>query len=65
MTPLEWPRLSYNRSHAEKDVLDHLYPVGPAGRFLAAFLVGRRRDYPNTRGVVVGRLPQRLVLRTE
>ncbi len=54
--------LSYNQSHAEEDVLDHLYPVWPDRGFLAAVLVGLRRDHPYTRGGVVDRLPQRLVL---
>ena len=54
--------LSYNHSHAEKDVLDHLYPVRPAGGFHAALLVGVRGNHPHSCGVLVDRLPQRLVL---
>ena len=47
---------------AEKDLLDDVRAAGPAGGLHPALLVGRRRDIPNPFRIVVGGLPQRLVL---
>lgn len=49
-------------AHAEKDLLVDLHPARIFRGFPAAVLVGFLRDDPNPLLLVVGRLPQRLVL---
>ena len=52
----------YNRSSAEKDILDGFHAARSSGGRRASFLVGLRRHHPYPLRRMVGRLPQRLVL---
>lgn len=54
------PRLTI--AYAEKDLLADLHPARIFRGLPAAVLVGFLRDDPNPLLLVVGRLPQRLVL---
>src|SRR6202034_2639582 len=49
--------------HAEKDILDGLHAVWTARRCPTSFLVGLRRHHSHPFCLMVGRLPQRLVLK--
>jgi hypothetical protein len=53
---------AYNRSNAEKDILDRLHGARATGRFPASFLVGLRCHHSHPFRRMVGRLPKRLVL---
>src|ERR1700676_5331708 len=48
--------------YGAQNLLDDVYRAWSAGRFSAADLVGPCRHRPNTLHLLVGRLPQRVVL---
>jgi hypothetical protein len=51
--------------YAEESLLDDLHGARPAGGLSSADLVGRGRDRSHPLRILVGRLPQRLVLSSE